>query len=60
MRLHSVARSVVVIQDKIGNLSLETVPGDSLDIPLLQNILGNVEYEVLEAVDFDRFIYYFR
>ncbi len=44
--------------DKIDHLDLETVPGQSVDVPLLADAVGNIELSVLEDFAFEGTTYY--
>jgi flavin reductase (DIM6/NTAB) family NADH-FMN oxidoreductase RutF len=44
--------------DKIEHLGLETIPGESVDVPLLANAVGNVECSVMESFSFEGITYY--
>lgn len=44
--------------DKIDHLDLETVPGQSIDVPLLADAVGNIELSVLDSFEFDGTTYY--
>ena len=45
--------------DKIEHLGLETVPGQSIDVPLLADATGNIECSVLDSFEFEDTTYYF-
>jgi flavin reductase (DIM6/NTAB) family NADH-FMN oxidoreductase RutF len=45
--------------DKIDYLGLETVPGQSVDVPLLANAVGNIECSVMDSFEFENCTYYF-
>jgi len=45
--------------DKIDHLGVETVPGQSVDVPLLANATGNVECTVMDSFEFENCTYYF-
>ena len=45
--------------DKIDHLDLETVPGQSVDVPLLADAVGNIEMSVLDSFEFENTTYFF-
>jgi len=45
--------------DKIEHLDMETVPGQSVDVPLLADAAGNIECSVMESFEFMDCTYYF-
>lgn len=45
--------------DKIDHLDLETVPGQSVDVPLLADAVGNIECSVMDSFEFENCSYYF-
>lgn len=45
--------------DKIDHLGLETVPGQSVDVPLLADAVGNIELTVMDSFEFENCTYYF-
>mgnify|MGYP006278871975 FL=1 len=45
--------------DKIEHLGLETVPGQSVDVPLLADATGNIECSVMDSFEFMDTTYYF-
>jgi flavin reductase (DIM6/NTAB) family NADH-FMN oxidoreductase RutF len=45
--------------DKIDHLGLDTVPGKSVDVPLLADAVGNIELSVLDSFEFENCTYYF-
>ena len=45
--------------DKIDHLGLDTVPGQSIDVPLLADATGNIECSVIESFEFEDTTYYF-
>jgi flavin reductase (DIM6/NTAB) family NADH-FMN oxidoreductase RutF len=45
--------------DKIDHLGVETVPGQSVDVPLLANATGNIECTVMDSFEFEGCTYYF-
>jgi len=45
--------------DKIDYLDLETVPGQSVDVPLLADAVGNIECSVMDSFEFENCTYYF-
>lgn len=45
--------------DKIDHLGLETVPGQSVDVPLLVDAVGNIEFSVMDSFEFENCTYYF-
>ncbi|MFD1641364.1 flavin reductase family protein [Halohasta litorea] len=45
--------------DKIEHLDLETVPGQSIDVPLLADATGNIECSVMDSFEFMNCTYYF-
>lgn len=45
--------------DKIDHLDVETVPGQSVDVPLLADATGNIECSVMESFEFMDTTYYF-
>lgn len=45
--------------DKIDHLDLKTLSASEIDVPILQNAVGNVECEVMESFDFKGCTYYF-
>jgi len=45
--------------DKIDHLGLETVPGETVDVPLLRDAVGNVECTVMDSFEFEGCTYYF-
>lgn len=45
--------------NKIEYLDLETVPGQSVDVPLLADAVGNIECSVMDSFEFEGCTYYF-
>ncbi|MDS0281645.1 flavin reductase family protein [Haloarcula onubensis] len=45
--------------DKIAHLGIETVPGQSVDVPLLADATGNIECSVMDSFEFMDTTYYF-
>ena len=45
--------------DKLTHLDLETVPGQSVDVPLLREAVGNIECRVTASFDHEGNTYYF-
>ena len=45
--------------DKIDHLGVETVPGQTVDVPLLANATGNIECTVMDSFEFENCTYYF-
>jgi len=45
--------------DKIEHLGIDTVPGQTVDVPLLSDAVGNVECTVLDSFEFENCTYYF-
>ena len=45
--------------DKIEHLDLETVPGQDVDVPLLADATGNIEFTVMDSFEFMNCTYYF-
>lgn len=45
--------------DKLDRLGLDTVPGLSVDVPLLRDTVGNIECRVTESFDYEGNTYYF-
>ncbi|MFW6003176.1 MAG: flavin reductase family protein [Halanaeroarchaeum sp.] len=45
--------------DKIDHLDLETVPGESVDVPLLADAVGNIELSVMDSFEFENTTYFF-
>ena len=45
--------------DKIDHLDLETVPGQSGDVPLLADAVGNIEMSVMDSFEFENTTYFF-
>lgn len=45
--------------DKIDHLDLDTVPGNSVDVPLLTDAVGNIEIQVMDSFEFEDTTYFF-
>lgn len=45
--------------DKIEHLDLETIPGQSVDVPLLADAVGNIEMLVMNSFEFEGTTYFF-